>query len=84
MKTTTTFTTEACGETFKIQIGSLNCYSESAVLFKCVVRFLMLEKPKLSLGVGLLTIKANIDLSGKETEKYPRTFFTIIIVWIVI
>ena len=44
----------------------------------------MLEKPKLSLGIDSLTIKANIDLSGKETEKYPRGFFTIIIVWIVI
>ena len=44
----------------------------------------MLEKPKLSLGIGSLTIKANIDLSGKEAEKYPRTSFTIIIVWIVI
>ena len=34
----------------------------------------MLENPKLSLDIGLITIKANIELSGKETEKYiPET-----------
>ena len=44
----------------------------------------MLEKPKLSCDIGSITIKANIEVSGKETEKYSRTFFTIIIVWIVI
>ena len=32
----------------------------------------MLEKPKLSFHRGLITIKANIEFSGKETEKYPR------------
>ena len=40
----------------------------------------MLEKPKLSLNIGSTTIKANIELSEKETEKYFRNFFTIIIV----
>ena len=44
----------------------------------------MLKKPKLSFDVGLITIKANIELSGKEIRKYPRKFFMIIIVWIVI
>ena len=43
----------------------------------------MLEKPKLSFDIGSITIKANIELSGKETEKYPRNVFTIIIVWMV-
>ena len=44
----------------------------------------MSEKPKLSFGVGLIITKARIELSGKETEKYPRNFFTIITVWMVI
>ena len=35
----------------------------------------MLEKPKLSFNIGSITIKANIELSGKETEKNPQTFF---------
>ena len=44
----------------------------------------MLEKPKLSFDIGSITIKANIELSEKETEKYPRNVFTFIIVWMVI
>ena len=34
----------------------------------------MLEKPKLGFNLGSITIKANIELPGKETEKYPETF----------
>ena len=34
----------------------------------------MLEKPKLSSDIGSITIKQNIELSGKETEKTPGTF----------
>ena len=34
----------------------------------------MLKKPKLSCDIGSITIKANIEVSGKETEKYSRTF----------
>ena len=30
-RTTTTFTTETCGETFKIQGGPLNCNSENVL-----------------------------------------------------
>ena len=44
----------------------------------------MLEKPKLSSDIGSITIRANIELSGKETEKYPRNVFMIISVWKVI
>ena len=44
----------------------------------------MLEKPKLSFNIGSITIKANIKLSGKDTEKYHRNIFMIIIVWMVI
>ena len=35
----------------------------------------MLEKPKLSFDIGLITIKAKIKLSGMETEKYPTKVF---------
>ena len=36
IRTITTFTTEACGETFKIQSGTLNCNSEKVLyLLKC-------------------------------------------------
>ena len=44
----------------------------------------MLQKPKLSSDIGSITIMANIELSGKETEKYPRDVFMIIIVWTII
>ena len=44
----------------------------------------MSEKPKLSFDIGLVTTKADIELSGKESERYPRNVFTIITVWIVI
>ena len=44
----------------------------------------MVEKSKLIFDVGSIIIKANIKLSGKEIEKYPRNIFTIIIVWMVI
>ena len=38
VSTATTFTTEACQETFKIQIGSLTCDSENALyLLNCKV-----------------------------------------------
>ena len=40
----------------------------------------MLEKPKLSFDIGSITLKANKEFSEKETKKYPRNFFTIIIV----
>ena len=44
----------------------------------------MLEKPKLSSDIGSITIKANIELSEKETEKYPRNVFMVMIVWMTI
>ena len=51
---------------------------------RCVVKLPMLEKPQLSSDIGSITIKANTELSGKETEKYPRNVFMIIIVWMII
>ena len=44
----------------------------------------MLEKPKLIFDIGSITMKACTELSGKEIEKYPRKFFLIMIVWMVI
>ena len=43
----------------------------------------MLEKPKLISDIGSITIKANIELSGKKTEKYLRNVFKIIIDWMI-
>ena len=44
----------------------------------------MFEKPNQSFNIGSITIKANIELSGKEIKKYLRNVFTIIIVWMFI
>ena len=35
----------------------------------------MLEKPKLSFDIGSITIKANIELSEKETKRIPQKRF---------
>ena len=35
----------------------------------------MLKNSKLSFDIGSITIKANIELSGKETEKYLQKRF---------
>ena len=35
----------------------------------------MFEKPKVSFDIGSITIKANIELSEKETEKYSQKPF---------
>ena len=43
----------------------------------------MLVNPKLSFDIDSITIKANMELSGKVIEKYPRNFFTIIVLWMV-
>ena len=87
IRTTTTFTTEASGEVFKIQSGPLKYNSEKALyILKCKLlgKLPMLEKPELSSDVDSITIKSNIELSGKETEKYSRNVFMIIIVWMII
>ena len=70
---TTSFTTEACRETFQIPNGLCNCNSEKVLyLLKCKVRLLILENPKLNFNISSITIKANTELSGKEIKKYPR------------
>ena len=87
IRTTTTFTTEASGENFRIQSGPLNCNSEKVLcLLKCKAcgEAPYVGKAKTKFDIGSTTIKANIELSGKKTEKYPRNLFTIITVQIVI
>ena len=86
IRTTTTFTTEACWKIFKIQSGPLICNSEKVLyILKCkVCGEASYEKPKKRSDIGSITIKENIELSGKETEKYPRNIFMIIIVWMII
>ena len=91
IRTTTTFPTEACGEVFKIQRGPLNCNSEKVLyLFKCKVvcgeaPYLGKAKTKFRHSFNNYKSKPSaIELSRKETEKYPRNVFMIIIVWIII
>lgn len=72
-------------ETFKVQSSPLNCsLSSEKVLnpLKCVIcgEVPFLEKLKLHFDIGTLTVKASIELSGKEREKYPRNILMIIIV----
>ena len=43
----------------------------------------MLEKPKLSFDIGSIIISANIELTEKEIEKFPRNVLTEIIVLMV-
>ena len=40
----------------------------------------MLGKLKISSDIGSITIKSNIELSGKETQKCTRNVFMIFIV----
>ena len=83
IKTTTTFTMEACGEIFKIQSGPLNCNSEKVLyLLKCKVygEAPYVGKAKTKFRYRFNIELSNIELSGKETEKYPRNVFMISIV----
>ena len=52
------------------------CYHIICIIvpLKCVVRLLMLEKPKLSFYIGSVSIKANIELSGRKSKNTPETF----------
>ena len=70
IRTATTLVTKTCGETFIIRSGPLNCNSEKVLYilkWKICGEALMLEKPKLSFNIDLITMKVNIELSGKET-----------------
>ena len=65
ISTTTTFTTEVCQETFKIQKGPLNCDSEKVLyLLKCTLRK---QKPK-------------SEHLERVTKKFLRNVFALTIV----
>ena len=81
IRTTATFTGEVCIESFKIQSVHLNCNSEKVLYllkYKVYGEALFVGNTGTK---GLITIKAKVGLLGKETEKYPRNFFTNIVVW---
>ena len=74
VRTTTTFTTEACGEVFKLQSGLLNCNSEKLLyLLKCKVcgEAPYVGKAKTKFHIGSITIKA----FRKGNRKIPQKCF---------
>ena len=56
IRTTTTFTTEACGEIFEIQGGPLNCIQSGPLNCNSEKVLDLLEKPKLSFDIVSITI----------------------------
>ena len=77
IKPTATFTTESCGETFKIQSGCLNCNSKNVLhpfICKVCCEASYFGKPKLSFDLGSITITANIKFSEKEIKKTQNLF----------
>ena len=95
IRTTTTFTTEACGEIFEIQRGPLNCIQSGPLncnsekvldLLKCKVcsESPYVGKAKTKFRYSFNNYISKHRASRKETEKYPRNFSSIIIVWMVI
>ena len=77
IRTITTFTTEACGETFKIQSGTLNCNSEKALyLLKCKVCG---EAPYVGKVKTKFRYRFN-SYKSKHRAFRKGNFFTIIIV----
>ena len=76
-RTTTTFSTKACRESYKIQSDSLNWNSEKVLyLFKCKVcgEALYVGKAKAKFCYYSITRKANTELSGRELKNTPETF----------
>ena len=74
MSTTTTFTTEACQETFKIQKGPFNCDSKKVLeLLKCKVRveFPYVGKAKTKFRYRLNTYKSKYRAFKKGNQKVP-------------
>ena len=87
VRNTTTLTTQACRKTFKIQNGPLNCNLKKVLyILKCEVcgKAPYIGKVKTKFQYRFNNYKSEHIVSGEETEKYPRIFFTIITVWMVI
>ena len=81
ISTTTTFTTKACQETFKIQKGPLNYDSEKVLyLLKCKVCNAVpcVGKAKTKFRYSFINYKRKH--SEKVTKKFLRNIFTLIIV----
>ena len=75
---TNTFTTKACGEVFKTQIGPLNCKSKKTLYhlrYKICGDSPYFGKARKKFGRGLLIIKVNTDLVEKENKMYHRSVF---------
>ena len=78
IRTTTTFTTEACGEIFKIQRGPLNCNSEKVVyVLKCKVRgeAPYVEKAKTKFRYRFNNYKSKDGAFRKGNKKIPQKRF---------
>ena len=79
ISTATTFTTEACEETFKIQSGPLTCDSEK-VFYLLECKSPTLEKQKPNFVIGLIIIKVNIERLERVIGKFLRNYFILTIV----
>ena len=83
ISTTTTFTTEACQETFKIQKGPLNCDSEKVLyLLKCKVcgGVPYVGKAKTKFRYRFNNYKSKHRAFRKVIKKFLRNVFTLTIV----
>ena len=78
ISTTLTFTTEASQETFKIQKGPLNCYSEKVLyLLKCKVcsEVSYVEKAKTKICYRFNNYKSKHRAFRKGNQKVPQKRF---------
>ena len=77
---TDAFTTKACGETFKIQSGILNCNSQKVVyLLKCRIcgEASYVGKAKRNLEPDLIIIKVHIGHIEKNVKYHSSVFMNI-------
>ena len=78
IRTATIFTTEACGKTFKIQSGPLNCNLEKILnLLKCKVcgEVPYVGKVKAKFQYRFNNYKSNHRAFRKENKKIPQKLF---------
>ena len=76
IRTTTTFTTEACVEVFKIQTGPLNCNSEKVLyLLKCKVCSSYVGKAKTKFRYRFNNNKSKHRAFRKGNRKIPQKRF---------
>ena len=83
IRTATTFTTEACQETFRIQTGPLTCDSEKVLyLLKCKVcgEVPYVGKAKTKFRYRFNNYKSKQERLEKVIGKFLRNYFTITIV----